>query len=313
MSLFKIGHYTDLKGGTGCTVILCPDGTKGSAHARGISPGTREYALLSPFRKIEEIHALLLTGGSAFGLDAAAGVMRYLVERSKGYKTSYGIIPIVPAAVIFDLPVKDASAYPLPENAYIACKNAKVDHKEQGTIGAGTGATVGKWAGIAHMMKSGIGIEQVKFGDVWVESLAVVNSVGDIVDEKGKIIAGAVQNGKFIADTAFPSQPWQVPEMDFGENTVLIAIMTNANLSKVNLYYLAERAHNGIVRAVKPAHTSFDGDVVFSMSTGGKTIDIETITQMSIEATRRSIINAVIHASSLDNIPTINMLSGNIS
>jgi L-aminopeptidase/D-esterase-like protein len=308
MSLFKIGHYTDLKGGTGCTVIICPDGTKGSGYARGISPGTREYALLSPFRKMEEIHALLLTGGSAFGLDAAAGVMRYLAERSKGYKTPYGIIPIVPAAVIFDLPVKDTNAYPLAENAYNACRNAKADQKEQGTIGAGTGATVGKWAGIAHMMKSGIGIAKEKFGDVWAESLAVVNSVGDIVDEKGKIIAGAVQNGKFIAETTSHPHSWQVPKVDFGENTVLVAVMTNANLSKVSLYYLAERAHNGIVQAVKPAHTSFDGDMVFSMSIGAKTVDIDTITQMSIEATRRSIINAVIHASSLDNIPTIDML-----
>ena len=308
MNNFRVGHYSDLQRGTGCTVIICPEGTKASAYARGVSPGTREYALLSPFRKVEEIHGLLLTGGSAFGLDAAAGIMQYLYENRKGYLTTFGRIPIVPGAVIFDLPVGDSTAYPKPENAYLACKNAISHNKDQGTIGAGTGASVGKWAGLEYKMKGGIGIANIKNNNVWVNSLSVVNSVGDVVNRSGEIIAGAQKKGKFLGALDHKIY-WKRPEVGLGENTVLVTIMTNAELQKINLHYIAERTHNGIVSAIKPAHTTFDGDIVFTLTTGGKTINLDALAEMCIEATRLSIINAVTYATSINNVPSVKSLN----
>ncbi len=304
MGKFKIGHYTNLEQGTGCTVILCPAGTRASGYARGASPGTREFALLSPFRKVEEVNAIFLTGGSAFGLDAAAGVMRYLAENNQGYETPLRKIPIVPAAVIYDLVVGDSQAYPTPENAYQACLEARSDVHQQGTIGAGTGATVGKWAGLPFAMKSGIGMSTYQLDELWVEVLAVVNPVGDIVEADGTIVAGAQQAGKFLAKNE-PARRWKVNGLNFGQNTILIVIMTNALLSKIQLYYVAERAHNGIVRAVIPAHTTYDGDIVFALSQPRIKCDIDQVTEIAIETTRLSIIQAVKTAKPLGGIPAL--------
>jgi L-aminopeptidase/D-esterase-like protein len=302
MEKFKIGHYTDLEKGTGCTVILCPEGTRAAGCARGVSPGTREFALLSPFRKVEEVHAIFLTGGSAFGLDAAGGVMRYLAEKGRGYPTPLAKIPIVPAAVIYDLAVIDPGAFPTPENAYQACRAARSGSRQQGTIGAGTGATVGKWAGLEFMMKGGIGMSSYRLDELWIEILAVVNPVGDVIDATGNIIAGAQRQGDFIARTD-PTLRWKTGELKFGQNTILVVLMTNANLSKMQLYYLAERAHNGIVRAVIPAHTSYDGDLVFALSLPQIDIKIDQISEMATETTRQSIIQGVLKAHSLGGIP----------
>jgi len=304
MQKFKIGHYTNREQGSGCTVILCPEKTMGSAYARGISPGTREYALLSPYRKMEEIHALFLTGGSAFGLDATAGVMRYLSERGIGYFTPYRRIPIIPAAVIFDLPVVDSQFYPTAEHAYEACQNAKVGNTEQGTVGAGTGATIGKWAGIEHIMKGGVGFSQQQQGDLSVEVLTVVNPVGDVMDENNKILAGARKDDIFLAEKD-SSTKWITPAFNLGNQTILGAVMTNALLTKQQLYYVAERSHNGIVRSVIPAHTSYDGDINFVLSTREVEVKIDLMTEMTIEAVRQSIVNAVIHAKSLGGIPSL--------
>ncbi len=307
MKPFKIGHYTDLEHGTGCTVIICPEGTRASAYARGAAPGTREYALLSPIRKVDEIHALLFTGGSAFGLDAAAGVMCYLAERNIGYATPYGVIPIVPAAVIYDLYTIDSRIHPTAENAYQACRTAESDNFDQGNIGAGTGATVGKWAGIEHQMKGGLGFNKIRFKEAHVAALAVVNPVGDVVDENGKIVAGAQSALNFLAEDSATIR-WNPPEVDFGENTILVALMTDVHLTKTQLYYLAERAHNGIVRAVVPAHTSLDGDIVFALSNGEKEFDLDVLSEIAVEATRQAIINAVKAAEPLAGIPAANQL-----
>jgi len=304
MGSYKIGHYSNKNKGTGCTVILCPEETRASAHARGISPGTREYALLSPYRKMEGINGLLLTGGSAFGLDAAAGIMRFLSERDIGYYTPYRKIPIVPAAVIFDLPVIDSQIFPTPDDAYTACQNARVGNREQGTVGAGTGATVGKWAGIEYIMKGGIGLAQLQDGDLKVEVLSVVNPVGDVVDQSGRIIAGARKDGKFLAQENL-SKSWITPAFDLERNTILGTVMTNAMLTKQQLFYLAERSHNGIVRSVVPAHTSYDGDIVFTLSTPEVDVKIDLITEMVIEAMSQSIVNGVTQATSLGGIPSI--------
>jgi L-aminopeptidase/D-esterase-like protein len=304
MENFQIGHYTDLEKGTGCTVILCPEGSKAAGCARGISPGTREFALLSPFRKVEEVNAIFLTGGSAFGLDAASGVMRYLAEKGRGYPTPLAKIPIVPAAVIYDLVLLDPGAFPTPENAYQACQAARSGSRQQGTIGAGTGATVGKWAGLEFMMKGGIGIASCHLNELWVETLAVVNPVGDIIEATGNILAGAQRQGDFIARTD-PTLRWKTSELKFGQNTILIVLMTNANLNKLQLYYLAERAHNGIVRAVIPAHTSYDGDLVFALSLPQIDTEIDQVSEMATETTRQSIIQGVLKADSLGGIPAV--------
>lgn len=304
MKKFKIGHYTNLEQGTGCTVILCPEGTRASGYARGASPGTREFALLSPYRKVEGVNAVFLTGGSAFGLDAAAGVMRYLAENDLGYVTPLRKIPIVPAAVIYDLTVADSQAYPTPENAYQACLEARSDVYQQGSIGAGTGATVGKWAGLQFAMKSGIGMSTYQLDQLWVEVLAVVNPVGDIVEADGKIVAGAWHGGKFLAQNE-PAQRWKMDELNFGQNTILIVVMTNALLSKIQLYYVAERAHNGIVRAVIPSHTTYDGDMVFALSQPQIACNIDQVTEMAIETTRMSIIQSVKTAKSLGGFPAL--------
>ncbi|GAB4367189.1 MAG: P1 family peptidase [Calditrichia bacterium] len=289
---FKIGHYTNTPQGTGCTVVLCPKGTRASGYARGAAPGTREYALLSPQRKIEAIDAVLISGGSAFGLEAAGGVMRFLWEQGRGYPTPFGRIPIVPAAVIYDLYTKDSRAYPAADDAYQACKEAKSGNDARGTIGAGTGATVGKWAGFEYMMTAGLGRARIDLKSLYVDVLTVVNPVGDVVDTDGTILAGARKEGKFLAQEN-PEIRWQPPEVGFGVNTVVVVLMTNGELSKLQLHYLAERAHNGIVRAVVPAHTSYDGDMVFALTTGEVPVEIDLITEMGVEAVRRAIINGV--------------------
>lgn len=307
MESFKVGHYSDIKGGTGCTVILCPSGTKASAYARGVSPGTREFALLSPFRKVEYINAVFLSGGSAFGLDATAGVMRYLAELDIGYPTTLRPIPIVPSAVIYDLPMIDATAFPRPEDAYKACMNAVILSPQGGNVGAGTGATVGKWAGIEYMMKGGVGYAKLDFDEISVTSLAVVNSVGDIINSNGKIISGAQDGKRFLARNK--SHFYQHPlKVGLGENTVLIAIMLNVNVSKLELYYLAERAHNGIVKSVNPAHTTYDGDIIFTLTNGNLKADIDLLTEMAIETTRKSILNSVQEAEELGGVPAIKNL-----
>jgi L-aminopeptidase/D-esterase-like protein len=301
MNSFKIGHYTDLKRGTGCTVILCPEDTTASGYARGVSPGTREFALLSPFRKVEQINALFLTGGSAFGLDAAAGIMRYLGEKNIGYHTVLRPIPIVPAAVIYDLPVLDVNAYPGSDDAYWACTHALDFPTDQGNIGAGTGATVGKWAGVEYMMKGGLGYSVINYDMIEVMAVSVVNAVGDVIDSNGKILTGAYSGEKFLAEQS-PKSRWQPRSPGFGENTVLVALMFNCQLSKLELYYLSERAHNGIVRTIIPSHTRYDGDVVFSMSKGSVTADLDLLTEIAIEATQQSIINGVKEAEQLGGI-----------
>jgi L-aminopeptidase/D-esterase-like protein len=296
---FKIGHFTDKRNITGCTVILCPAKTRASCYISGSAPGSRETALLAPERKINEIHALLLTGGSAFGLSAASGVMRYLEEKGLGYKTGFGIVPLVPAAVIYDLNIGNPGARPNAEDAYQACQSASSEFISQGTIGAGTGATVGKWAGISGGMKSGLGLHTMSDGNMWLTALSVVNAIGDIVDENGKIIAGALDDkGHFIAEKQ-RNKRWEQRSGVFSENTVLSAILTNATINKLEAYILSKRAQNGLARAVIPASTSYDGDIIFSLATGEVAANPDVIFEIGTEAIRLSIIAAVREAESL--------------
>ncbi len=293
LNQFKIGHYTDLKNATGCTVILPPADAVVSASVQGASPGTRELSLLSPEKKIESIHALLLTGGSAYGLGAANGIMTYLSENNIGYQTNYGVVPIVPAAVIFDLNIGSAKSYPREAEAVKAVESAEFNNSSSGNIGAGSGATVGKWSGIESAMKGGLGIASNKHGDFRCSVLSVVNAVGDIIDEKGRIIAGALdENGTFLAQDRLQKR-WGKPVVGLADNTILIAVMINGNFTKNQLYYLSQRAHYGIAKCVEPSHTSYDGDTVFVLSKREVDINIDAAAMIIIHTVRQSIINAV--------------------
>ena len=302
INTFRIGHYTDRENITGSTVILCPPNTVASCHIFGSAPGSRELALLDPSRKINSINALLLTGGSAFGLDAAGGVVQYLEENNIGYETHFGVVPIVPAAVIYDLNIGNSKIRPISENAYQACQIAGQDFDSQGSIGAGTGATVGKWSGIDNAMKGGLGISSIKLDDIFVSAISIVNTVGDIVDGNGEIIAGAIdKKGNFFAK-GDATKRWNPPEVGFSENTLLSVILTNANLTKLEANILSKRAQNGVARAVIPASTSYDGDVIFTLACGVNRKDPDTIYEMAAEAVRRSIISGVQNAESLGGI-----------
>ena len=290
---FRIGHWSDLRALTGCTVILCPAHTVGGCDVRGSSPGSRELALLASDKTMQEVHAVLLTGGSAFGLGAADGVMSYLEEKGVGYKTPWGRVPIVPAAVIFDLNVGDGSVRPTAEAGYRACQYASGDGGGQGSLGAGTGATVGKWAGFETRMKGGLGIASLEERGLLVCAVAVVNAVGDVVDSSGKTIAGArTRDGRWLAD----DNPLRLPDrsrMAQLSNTTLVAIMTNAKLSKVEVNRLAQRGHDGMARAIRPAHTSYDGDVTFGLAMGAVEAGFDIVAELGAEVTAEAIRNGV--------------------
>lgn len=254
---FKVGHYTDLDGHTGCTVILPPPGNVSSCDIPGSSPGSREIESLHPDKRLTEIHGLLLTGGSAFGLAAAEGVVQWLAERDVGYKTPVATIPIVPAAVVFDLGSGSADARPGPEHGRAACEDARDDDIQTGLVGAGTGCTVGKWAGRDHSVPGGLGIATVEEQGHSVSALAVVNAVGDVLSEDGSVIAG----------TTNPDPTYVAPgSQEFTSNTVLAAVVTQARLDKRDVRFLAARGSDGITVSVKPAHTRYDGDAVFAIA-----------------------------------------------
>ncbi len=283
----KVGHWTDEKALTGCTVILCEGGAVGGVDVRGGGPGTRETDLLAPGRLVERVDAVVLTGGSAFGLAAADGVMRWLEERGIGFDTGVVRVPIVPAAVIFDLGVGDKAVRPGPEQGYAACKAASAEPVREGNVGAGTGATVGKWAGPQFAMKAGIGSSALPVpGGGTVGALAVVNTVGDVVDPlTGRLVAGAYDReaGTFVsrvasevsspfgsgqgrgASSSSPTAKGQSPLP--GTNTVIAVVATDVAVSKEACHKVAQMAHDGLARTVYPAHTPWDGDTVFALST----------------------------------------------
>ena len=285
-----VGHFTDDEGATGCTVLLCPDGAKAGVCVNGGAPGTRETDLLKSENTVDTVHAVVLSGGSAFGLAAAEGVMRYLKERGVGLDTGWAKVPIVPAAVLFDLTQGSPDAYPDKTAGYKACEAAGAN-VQQGLYGAGRGTTVGKAAGNDCSMHGGFGTASIELaGGVIVSACVAANSVGDI-REDGKIIAGANIDGKFInsVDMMFGG----VNQSLFAQNTTIGVVATNAKLSKTQLNRLARVAQNGIARAVYPAHTMMDGDTLFTLSTGDMEYDLSSLCEAAAEAVRRSIINAV--------------------
>ena len=251
----KVGHWTDRQGLTGCTVVLCPPGTVGSGEVRGGAPGTRETDLLRPGMLVEEVHAVLLSGGSAFGLAAADGVVRYLEERGIGFDADVARVPIVPAAVLFDLGVGDPAARPDAAAGYAACETASEDVAE-GSVGAGTGATVAKVRGLSHAVKGGVGTAVAEADGLVVGALVAVNALGEIVDDEGEVLIGA--RGEEEGGEASPA---------FGNTTVGV-VATNAKLSKERAHLLALAGQDGLARAIRPSHTIWDGDTVFTLATG---------------------------------------------
>jgi L-aminopeptidase/D-esterase-like protein len=300
---FKVGHYTDTEAMTGCTVILCPPKTRGSAEVRGNSPGTRELALLAPEKSMQEVHAILLTGGSAFGLSAAEGVVRWLVEHDSGYQTPWAKVPIVPAAVVFDLNVGNSQVRPDAAAGYRACDAATSGAVEEGNVGAGAGTTVGKWKGFGHWMKGGIGTASAHLSGLKVGVLAVVNSVGDIIDGDGKVLAGARSPDGLFFGERDEHRPLARGKVLGVTNTTLAVVATNASLTKLELFRIAQRMHDGYARAIVPVHTTYDGDVSFALSCGTLQADLDLVGEVCAQLTAEAIRRGVRAARSVAGIP----------
>jgi len=299
----KVGHFTDDKALTGTTVILCPPKTRASCEVRGNSPGSRELALLAPEKSAQEIHAVVFTGGSAFGLAAADGVMRWLEEHGVGFSTPWAKVPIVPAAVVFDLNVGSSTIRPDSLSGYQACDAASGGQVEEGNVGAGTGATVGKWRGFDSWMKGGVGTASVRVGELIVGALAVVNAVGDVVDSDGSVLAGArAGDGRFFGEVE-GYRPLARGKVLEESNTTLVLAATNARLSKLELFRVSQRMHDGMARAIVPVHTSYDGDVSFALSCGDLSADLDFVSELAAHVTAESIRRGVKAARSVKAIP----------
>jgi L-aminopeptidase/D-esterase-like protein len=305
---FKVGHAQDMDALTGCTVILCPPNTVGGVDQRGGAPGTRETDLLHPMHLVNQVTAILLTGGSAFGLDAAAGVMRYCEENKMGFDASYATVPIVPAAVLFDLGIGDPNIRPDAEMGYQACLNASRDPIAEGNVGAGAGATVGKVLSPKMSTKSGIGTAVVDLGGGGkVAAIVAVNAFGDVVDpESGEIIAGA-RGIKGYADTLKVMKSFvgrKVMGFSSGPaNTVIGVVATNVKLNKEQITRVAQMAHNGLARTIRPAFTLLDGDTVFALSSGEVEMDLNIVGAYAAIAYQEAILSAVKNAEKAGGIP----------
>ncbi len=288
----RVGHFHLVEARTGCTVILPDREVIAGVDVRGSAPGTRELELLKPVRLVEKIHAILLTGGSAFGLDAAGGVQQYLEEQGIGFDVGVARVPIVPSAVIFDLAVGDATIRPTREMGYKACLHATRECPE-GQVGAGCGATVGKLMGIKRSSPGGVGTASMTLDDgVVIGAITVVNALGEIIDEKGEILAG-VQNDDgngFLPSLDILKKSGGV---SFQSNTTLSVVATNAKLTRESATKVAQMAQDGFAKSIRPAHSMLDGDIVFAMSTGDIETDITTIGALACEIVAHSVRRAV--------------------
>jgi L-aminopeptidase/D-esterase-like protein len=313
----RVGHAQDEDALTGCTVVIYEKGAVGGVDQRGGAPGTRETDLLDPVNQVEKVHAVLLAGGSAFGLDAASGVVRYLDERNVGFNTGVARVPIVPAAILYDLAIGRSERRPDPEMGYQACIHAADMGIAEGNVGAGTGATVGKIFGMQQAMKSGIGTSSVDAGSgIIVGAIMAVNSFGDVIDPRtGEIIAGA-RSGKlgplqlgqpgYFADTLSVLRTpvgRAITRLMAARSTVIGVVATNAKLTKSGATKVAQMAQDGLARAICPAHTMVDGDTLFVMATGQKQADISTVGAYAAEAVAQAIIQAVRMAKPAGGLP----------
>ena len=293
----SVGHHTETRRPTGCTVILAPEGAVAGVDVRGAAPGTRETELLSPLNAIEKVHAVLLAGGSAFGLDAEGGVMRWLEERGIGVPVGPARVPIVPAAILFDLWVGDASIRPDAASGYAACAAASTGPVAEGNVGAGTGASVGKLFGIDRAMRGGLGSASITVGGVTVAALVVVNAIGDVIDPStGAPIAGArsADGARLQGTMASMLRGELLAPMQPGSATTLGVVATDALLTKAQASKLAQMAHDGFARAINPVHTMTDGDTIFALATGasGQSANLTLIGALGAEMMARAIVRA---------------------
>jgi len=305
----RVGHFTDTRRPTGCTVILYEPGAVAGVDVRGSAPGTRETDLLRPTNLVDRVNAIVLSGGSAFGLDTATGVMRFLEERGAGYATAGGKVPIVPAAILYDLTIGNGKIRPNAESGYQACRSATAGIVAEGSVGAGAGATVGKLQG-GRPMRGGIGTASVRLSNgLVVAAIVAVNCVGDVIDPAtGKIVAGAraadgksflnimesFRAGRGVAQTGSP-----------GENTTIGVVATNARFDKTQMTKIAQMAHDGLARAINPAHTPFDGDTLFAMSTGRSAVaaNLVAVGALAADVVSQAILRGVKKATSLPGYP----------
>jgi len=304
----KVGHYTDREAATGCTVILCEEGATAGVDVRGAAPGTRETDPLRPMSLVGKAHAILLSGGSAFGLDAAGGVMRYLEEHGHGFDTGAARVPIVPAAILFDLRIGKADVRPGPEEGYKACLAASGGPVAEGCVGAGTGATVGKILGAERMTKGGLGTACQELGEITIGAVVAVNAFGDVIDPRtGETIAGPrdIEKGGFT-DTMDIMKRAGEPIIASFTHTTIGVVVTDASLDKEGANKVAQMAHDGLARAIRPAHTMFDGDVLFALATGEHGPgDVTVIGAIAAEVVAEAIVRAVRQADSLAGVPAM--------
>ena len=301
----EVGHFTDARRPTGCTVIIARDGAVGGVDVRGAAPGTRETDLLEPGNLVEKIHAIVLAGGSAWGLEAATGAVRWLEEQGVGYDVGVGRLPLVPSAVLFDLMVGDASIRPDAQSGYLACAAASSQRPAEGNVGAGTGAAVGKLFGMARAMKGGVGTASVTLDGVTVGALIACNAVGDVLDpDTGAILAGArtTIRGHGLLDSRRALLRGRLASpLLAGTNTTMGVIATDAVISKAQAQRLALMGHDGLARAINPVHTQLDGDTLFALGTGqaGRSLSMLLLGTMAAEVTARATARAVLAAKRL--------------
>jgi L-aminopeptidase/D-esterase-like protein len=308
----KVGHHTLTERPTGCTVVIAEKGATAGVDVRGSAPGTRDTDLLAPTATVEQVHGILLSGGSAFGLEAAGGVMRYLEERGVGFKFGGAVVPIVPAAILFDLGIGDPKIRPTADCGFRAASAATDGPVAEGNVGAGAGATVGKMGGRDRAMKGGIGSAAITLPNgLVVAALVAVNARGDVIDPAtGQVVAGMrTEDGRGLADARrrLKSGQLELPLPEALQNTTIGVVATNARLTKTQATKIAQLAHDGLARAIFPAHTTADGDAIFALATGVRTgpDDLDTIGALAAEAMAEAIVRAVRAATGIPGFPAV--------
>ena len=306
----KVGQVQQMEGLTGCSVIICEEGAVCGVDVRGSAPGTRETDLLDPINMIQKVHAVVLSGGSAFGLEATCGVSKYLEENGIGFDVGVVKVPIVTGAVLFDLGVGDPKCRPNIDMGYEACKVASSTNLEQGNFGAGCGATVGKIKGSNFCTKGGIGSYSIKLDNgLVVAALIAVNAFGDVYEE-GKVIAGVLNDSKDEFLNTYDLMKQGVNKGGFNiDNTTIGVVATNAKLDKAQCKKVSQMAHNGFAKTIFPIHTPHDGDTIFTLATGEVETDVTLLGSLATEVVEKSIINAIKNAKSINNIPSYNEIN----
>lgn len=300
----KVGHMQDEEAATGCSVIICKNGATSGVDVRGGSPATRETDLLNPVNMVQQIHAIVLSGGSAYGLDSCSGVMKYLEEKDIGFDVQVAKVPIVCGACLFDLVIGSPKVRPDLEMGYKAAQNANNRSCPNGNIGAGCGATVGKYLGPEFSMKGGLGTYAIQVGDLQVGAIVAVNCLGDVIDpeDNNKILAGMIKENKFMDTEKIMISNYHDRTNLFSGNTTIGAIVTNAKFDKSEITKIASMTHNGYGRTMRPAHSIYDGDTIFSMSTGDVEADLSVVGMLAANVMEKAVVQAIKNADTLHGV-----------